>query len=131
MKESRFYNHHHHYNRAASPSRQEAPPPRVMVGEVTPPRLMIDGRDVRSEAGMPSRERPHLPGFSASKPRPCGGRLFGVTSSRDQEQTAEFGVRGCVSQRNVAGTENLALLSSRHDEGCTILMFVLCELSAC
>ena len=61
---------------------EEAPPLRVTVDKVTPPRLMIDGRDVRSLPNMPSGQRPRLPGFCASRTHPRGGVWFGVTSKK-------------------------------------------------
>ena len=53
-----------------------------------------------SKPNIPSRQKPRLPGFCVSKPRPEGKK-------------GEVVSRSC--ERNVAGMEDLALLSSQHD----------------
>jgi len=78
-------------------SRQKPRLQRVITGEVTPPRLMIDGRDVRSQ---PSRQKPRLPEFHESRPHAGGGGLFDETPEEEEE---EEGVGSMIRKPN--GTE--------------------------
>ena len=74
-----------------------------------------------SEPGVPSSQRPRLPGFRASKPRPGGGTVVRCDVKERSEEVGGFvgsvqwKGRTCLRE-NVAGKEDLTLLSSRHDE---------------
>ena len=52
-------------------------------------------------------------------------------SRRKKSEREVMRVRRNGGEQNVARTEDLALLYSQHDEGCTILMFMQCAFAAC